>query len=52
MTSYVLNKDGTNPVTHRDDIGDMTNLTIKIGFVGIGALLLVGLLIFLIIALT
>ena len=50
MTSYVFNKDGTHPSTH-SDIDDMTNLTIKIGFAGIGVLLVVGLIILCIIAL-
>jgi len=50
MTSYVFNKNGTHPSTH-SDIDDMTNLTIKIGFAGIGVLLVVGLIILCIIAL-
>lgn len=51
MTSYVFNKDGTNPATHKDDIDEMTKLTIKIGFALISALLMIGLFVFIVIAL-
>jgi len=52
MTSYVFNKDGTNPAPPKSDIDDMTNLTIKIGFGLIAVLLMTGLFIFVVIALS
>jgi len=57
MTSHTLkkepvnffNSDGANPVSDRDD---MTSLTIKIGFVGITAVLLMCLMLFVFVVLS
>jgi len=47
MTSYVFNKGGTNPETNSDN---MSFLAMKIGFVGITAMLLMSLVLFCVMA--
>lgn len=48
---YSFNHNGANPVTRREP-DDLTNLTIKIGFAGITALLMMSLVLFCFMVLT